>query len=143
MRSGYACSLLAAAILSAAALAGCGDGAEADSESYGTLLIGLKRAALAGKPFHAVERAEDLKPVLRASIDAFCETNQQMLLNNEAWKAKDTGYYIVRLKLRAERELPFISSGPVGKAVDRYRALYGLDDFDPAGVRRYTKACYH
>jgi hypothetical protein len=119
-----------------------GCGSSGDGESYEEVLHGLKKAALAERSYDAVGRAEDLKPTLRASLDAFCETNREMLENQEAWKVAGTGYYLVRIKLRAERELPFVSTHPVAVAVNDYRPLFGLDSFDPAAVRRYAHACY-
>jgi hypothetical protein len=130
--------VLAAALL----LAGCGGGDSGSGETYGGILHGLKRAALAGASYEAVKRAEDLKPALKASIDAFCEVNQEMLLNQEAWKAVGGAYYLSRIKLRAERELPFVSTVPVNRAVMRYWNLFDLASFEPADVRRYERPCY-
>lgn len=122
-------------------LAGCGGGGEG-GESYGAILLSMKQAASSRSGYEAVERAKDLKQVQRASIDAFCETNQELLFNKEAWKAADTPYYVVRIRERAERNLPFVSTHPVNVAVGKYRKLFGLDSFESADVRSYTKACY-
>jgi hypothetical protein len=127
-------------------IAGCGGGGEGEkggNAAYEELLHGLKQAAASNTGYNAVERAKDLKSTLRASIDAFCETNQEMLLNSEAWKAKEEAYYVVRIKLRAERELPYLSTRPVAVAVRKYQSLFDLASFDPSAVRRYSKACYH
>lgn len=126
-----------------ALLAGCGGGDKlGGGEDYEALLRGLKKAAFANESYNAVGRAKSLEPTLRASIDAFCETNREMLVNNEAWKAKNGPYYFSRLRLRAERELPFVSTHPVTIAIDKYKVLFDTPDFDPAAVRRYAKACY-
>ena len=105
--------MVATALLLAAGLTGCGSSDASGGESYEAILLGLKKAAVAETPYGAVRRAEDLDPVERASLDAFCETNQEMLLNEEAEKVYGTQYYITRIKLRAERELPFVSTRPV------------------------------
>lgn len=140
MRFRLTCALLATMLV----LAGCGGGGSSGgNEDYEALLHGLKQAADSGKPYDAMNRAEDLKPVLRESIEAFCETTQLLLLNREAWKARLGPYLVSRIKVKAERELPFVSTGPVNTAVKRYRGLFGLESFDPAAVRRYKKACYH
>ncbi len=136
-------STLAIAILVGTGLAGCGSSADSsDGESYEEILIGLKKAARTGEDYAAVRRAEDLEPVERASTDAFCETNQEMLLNEEAKKVYQTQYYISRIKLRAERELPFVSTGPVNRAVNKLDDLYDLASFDVYAVTSYQKACY-
>jgi hypothetical protein len=131
---------LAAVLLVCIGAVGCGSGSE--SEGYEEILHGLKRAAVSKQSYDAVRRAENLKPTFRASLDAFCETNREMVENREAWKVAQTGYYLVRIKLRAERELPFVSTHPVAVAVKEYKDLFGLDSFDPAEVRRYGRACY-
>jgi hypothetical protein len=133
-----ALALLVIAIL----VGGCGGGGDG-SETYGEILHGLKRAAVAHRKYDAVGRAEDLKPTLKASLDAFCETNREMLMNAEAWKAHLEGYFVNRIKLRAERELPFVSTAPVAAAVGQYKELFDLASFDPDAVRRYDNACYH
>jgi hypothetical protein len=120
-------------------LAGCGGGGD---ESYDDVLHGLKHAATAGESYDAVSRAEGLKPVERTSLEAFCETTHVLLLNREAWKARQGPYLVSRIKTLAERLLPFVSTGPVNTAVDRYRDLFGLDSFEPADVHRYMQACY-
>jgi hypothetical protein len=120
-------------------LGGCGGGG---GESYGDVLQGLERAAATGEPYDAVSRAEGLKPVQRTSVEAFCETTHVLLLNGEAWKVRVGPYLVSRIKTLAERQLPFVSTGPVNTAVNRYRDLFGLDSFEPADVRRYMKACY-
>lgn len=128
-----------------AGAAGCGSGDStngAGNEAYEEILHGLKKAALSNARYAAVSRAEVLKPTLRASIDAFCETNREMLENKEAWKVAQVGYYVVRIKLRAERNLPYVSTAPVSSAVGKYQKLYDLASFDPESVRRYAKACY-
>lgn len=131
-------------LVSAVLLCGCGGGGEMDGgESYAEILHGLRKAALSHHSYSAVGRAEDLKPTLRASIDAFCEVNREMLTNKEAWKAAQGGYYIDRIKLRAERELPFVSTAPVNAAVNEYKGLFELTSFDADAVRSYDKACYH
>lgn len=142
MRSRKTLLILMATLLIGVTAAGCGGPEAGGDEAYEEVLRGLKKAALSSRAYNAVGRAEGLKPTLRASLDAFCETNREMLQNQEAWKATKTGYYVVRIKLRAERELPFISTAPVGAAVSKFRDLLGLDSFNPAVVRRYAKACY-
>jgi hypothetical protein len=144
MRSrGARLAVTAIGLVSALLLAGCGGGDKpGGSEDYEALLRGLKKAALTTQAYNAVDRAKSLEPTLRASIDAFCETNREMLVNNEAWKAKNGPYYFSRLRLRAERELPFVSTHPVTVAIDKYKVLFNLAGFDPAAVRRYAKACY-
>jgi hypothetical protein len=131
--------------------AGCG-GEEAESDAdqgrqvYGEILHGLKKAALThvgyGR-YNAVDRAESLKPTLRASLDAFCEVAQEMVINEEGGKAAETPYYLTRIKLRAERELPFVSTAPVNTAVSELAAVLNLYSFDASAVRSYEKACYH
>jgi hypothetical protein len=136
-------SVVVALLLIGAMLSGCGGDASAGgTEEYETLLHGLEQAAETDASYNAVERAEDLKPVLRASLNAFCETNRELLVNSEAGKSTQAGYLINRIRIRAERELPFVSTAPVGDAVTRYRDLFGLDSFNPTAVRRYAKACY-
>jgi hypothetical protein len=138
-RSTLALPLLLAIFL----IAGCGSSADSSgAEAYEEVLHGLQKAALANRAYGAVSRADGLKPTLRASLDAFCETNREMLGNQEAWKASKLGYYVVRIKIRAERELPFVSTAPVNVAVNKYKGLFDLASFDPAAVRRYAKACY-
>jgi hypothetical protein len=121
-------------------LAGCGGSSE--GESYGTILRGLKQAAGSHSGYDAIERAKELKPVQRASIDAFCETNHILVYNHEAWKASDTLYYVIRIREKAEINLPFVSTHPVKVAVGQYSKLFGLGSFEPADVRSYAKACY-
>jgi hypothetical protein len=128
------------AVLVGAGFAGCGGGS--DGESYEEILLGLQKAVQTGKPYAAVRRAEDLKATERASADAFCETNQQMLLNKEMEKIYKTKYYISRIKLRAERELPFVSTQPVNVAVNKLNELLDLSSFDVNSVTRYARACY-
>ena len=132
---------LALCLLAVALISSCGSGDDG-GESYVSILHGLKKAALSDGRYDAVSRAEDLGPVQKASLDAFCETNREMLENQEAWKASQAGYYVVRIKLRAERELPFVSTAQVNTAVNDYRELFGLTSFDPADVRRYARPCY-
>lgn len=127
----------------AALIGGCGSGDSAGNESYGEILHGLKKAAATHRRgYDAIGRAEGLKPALRASLDAFCEVNREMIMNEEAWKVVEGGYYLSRIKRRAERELPFVSTGPVNVAVKRYKGLFGLTSFEPKAVYRYDKACY-
>lgn len=130
-------------------IGGCGGSDSKDpkggSEAYRKTLRGLERAADAHPRyggFDAVGRARDLKPVLRASLDALCEVNREMLVNREAWKADKGRYYVVRIRLRAERNLPFTSTSPVNAALREQVALLHLTSFDPGSVRRYEKACY-
>ncbi len=128
----------------AVAIAACGSGTAAgeSSETYGDVLKATRGAALAGRPYEAIKRAEELRPALRASLDSFCVVNRDLLINKEAWKAANAGYYLSRIKAKAEAELPFVSTRPVSEAVDRYRGLFGLDSFTPDKVRRYDLACY-
>jgi hypothetical protein len=132
-----------------ALIVGCGNSASADNEGgegYGEILHGLRKAARAHVgygDYDAVGRAKDLKPTLRASLDAFCEVAQEMVVNEEAWKAANTPYYVTRIKLRAERELPFVSTRPVNVAVTELADVFNLSSFDAGDVRSYVKACYH
>jgi hypothetical protein len=146
MRCSYLRRLAAGLLLLSLAIAisACGSGAAAgeSGETYGDVLRATRSAALAGRPYEAIKRAEELKPALRASIDSFCVVNRDLLINKEAWKAAEVGYYLRRIKVKAEGELPFVSTRPVNEAVDRYRALFGLDSFTPDEVRRYDLACY-
>ncbi len=134
--------ILATTLLVGIGVASCGGDSQSGGEAYEGILHDLRRAALSHTSYDAVSRSKGLKPTLRASLDAFCETNREMLENQEAWKASKAGYYIVRIKLRAERELPYVSTAPVNAAVNKYKEFFGLTSFSPDDVRRYALACY-
>ena len=137
-------TVVAAALLVSAGFAGCGGSSDASGgESYEDILIGLKQAVQAGKQYDAVQRAENLDPVEEAVTDAFCETNQEMLLNEEGKKVYGTEYYISRIRLRAERELPFVSTQPVNVALGKLNKAFDLPSFSVITLARYQKACYY
>jgi hypothetical protein len=85
--------LLVAALAIAAAFAGCGDG-DVDAErgtdrvrvptkAYRELLVGLRKAALAGNSYQAVRRAKPLAGPEEAAIVAFCEIAWKVDVNQE------------------------------------------------------------
>jgi hypothetical protein len=144
MPPGRGLPILAMVLAAGALVAGCGGGDDGGggNEDYEALLHSIKHAVTSNSSYDAVDEAEDLKPALRASIDAFCETNYELLQNTESWKVKDSGYFVSRIKLRAERELPFVSTALVAAAVKKYKGLFGLDTFEPEDVSSYANACY-
>jgi hypothetical protein len=99
---------ITAALLAIAALgliaAGCGGGdANADNDAYREFLTGFNEAVLANEAYSANEKAEELDPVDRAVVEAFCEEEKKLVLNNETFIPKQRPHWISRTFITAER----------------------------------------
>jgi hypothetical protein len=136
--------------MTCACLAGCGGGggdptsgnANGNGESFMQLVTGLHGAALAHRAFDATSRAQTMKPVLRDTIDSFCETNRQMVEGAEAWKVGNTHYYLTRIRDHAEQGLPFFSTSYIEEAIATMGQTITFSLLTAKQLALYVRPCY-
>lgn len=114
-------------------LAGCGGGHD---ERYDELLRGLKRAAFSGASFEAVRRSKNLEPTERATVQAFCEIADHVVVNHENQTVP------ARIEGFAEQRLPGFSEKAVRAAIREMGTIIVLKPFSFAAARRYMHACF-
>jgi hypothetical protein len=147
-RRSLALLLAAALALSGILATGCGGSDDGEqrtggvTESFVDLVAELKAAALAGEKLGGVERAAELEPQEKKTLEAFCLTAWKLDVNDEIDRLPETAYVLGRIKRLAEFGFAHKDSPIVAAALARLRRDTELDSWDPAMDRRYKRACY-
>jgi hypothetical protein len=134
-------------------VAGCGEGgAGADqdgpSEEYGKVLRGLKQAALSDSTYGALDQAKELRKAGQLSkaeestIDAFCLTAWQLVINDEFDRLAKDEYLVARIRNFAEYDISDGYSPDVTAAMRNLRDIIPIAPLTPDLIRGYKKACY-
>jgi hypothetical protein len=150
---------LAASVLLALGIAGCGSGSDdaatatrsvaaatSPASEYVQVLGEMRKAAEESGSYDGYGFAEYFPKPQRAAVDAFCFVVDHMLESGEDDRLGETAYLIGRIVRKAEAdlkdELNVVAPAPTHRAIQKLDAVLGLESLDSELADRYVHACY-
>lgn len=149
--------LVAVVLALATALAACGsddgdNGGQAQAadietdpqsrQAYNEILRELKAAEASGKPYFAVQEAQDLDKPEKLLVEEFCNFAFQIRVNAEERKLGNEAYIADRITNYAAYSVGPAYDAPIDAGLRELQATIDLGSLDSKQLKRFEEACY-